>query len=540
MENERTQRTRTTINIGTVIEAGLFLWILLIPLSLIIHEIGHALTAEFFGVPVYSISLFMTNIASVGNSNIAFLVGLGGGFFQAIIFAAFLFCVDYLIWKQFDRKKGYKLFLLIGFELALTAHFFIGVENAFLEGFLGSTYQAAVGNLALLVGTFASAMIVACILIYEMRLAQFTSVWVFGYGSLLWFKSDVRPKDEKVGELEGWHRDWTWISNSRHGAPTCNLQPGGKVKGVFFKLNPKTQKTDLDIFRRRERESTEEMNENIKGIIGKVYFWTMGTNIEQQPEFKDLDQNHLYKALARRAVSISEKGIDGKTPVEYALLVNSFDPDDEKTRLYTNEIKNFEPNHEKVADPAQQVEVLNVRLSSLKSNRTLLTILFGIESAILTIMFGNLTKLPPQIGATIFLLASSLCLMLIAIFSLTDSIHHYSKYLEYRYMWHFQVHGLAFTLKRSDEKAVAALKDALESDDLGYQYLKYGFLTFFWFLASTVFAVPPEYLNSYQELVLFIIVSVALSLLVIFAYGETHRKSFRKAFRGFLKRKRVF
>jgi len=68
-----------------------------------------------------------------------------------------------------------------------------------------------------------------------------TEVWVFVYGSLIWDRSDIKPVEERIGELQGWHRDWTWISKRRHGAPTCSLQCGGKVKGVFLKLDPKTQ-----------------------------------------------------------------------------------------------------------------------------------------------------------------------------------------------------------------------------------------------------------------------------------------------------------
>lgn len=67
------------------------------------------------------------------------------------------------------------------------------------------------------------------------------SVWAFGYGSLIWNRESIEYVEEKTGYLFGWHRDWTFISEKRrHGAPTCNLQPGGRVKGVLLRLDPRT------------------------------------------------------------------------------------------------------------------------------------------------------------------------------------------------------------------------------------------------------------------------------------------------------------
>ena len=40
------------------------------------------------------------------------------------------------------------------------------------------------------------------------------TTWVFGYGSLIWNTGAVRPVERREGILPGWHREWTWISNS--------------------------------------------------------------------------------------------------------------------------------------------------------------------------------------------------------------------------------------------------------------------------------------------------------------------------------------
>jgi len=164
-------------------------------------------------------------------------------------------------------------------------------------------------------------------------------VWVFGYGSLIWDRSSIKPIDEKIGELPGRHRDWTWISTRRFGAPTCTLQPGGKVKGVFLKLDPKSRESDLETLRKREIRSSEEVVENVSGFSGKTYFWKMGNNLDKYDDVRGLTGIALYKALAKIAEKITRRGPDGKTAKEYALEVHRFDPDDEITKIYVNELR---------------------------------------------------------------------------------------------------------------------------------------------------------------------------------------------------------
>jgi len=164
-------------------------------------------------------------------------------------------------------------------------------------------------------------------------------VWVFGYGSLIWDRSNIKPIEERIGELQGWHRDWTWISTRRHEAPTCSLQPGGKVKGIFLKLDPKTQESDLETLRKREGRSSEKVVENVSGIKGKVHFWTMGNNLDKYDDTRGLTGIELYEKLATRTRNISSRGPDGKTAEEYAVTVQEFDPDDEITKMYVNEIR---------------------------------------------------------------------------------------------------------------------------------------------------------------------------------------------------------
>jgi cation transport regulator ChaC len=127
------------------------------------------------------------------------------------------------------------------------------------------------------------------------------SVWVFGYGSLIWGTGGVKPLERREGILPGWHREWTWISAARHGAPTCSLKPDGKVKGVFLRLNLMTSTQGLEQIRRRENRETEQTMTELPEVGAKTYFWTMGSNLDRFPEFnnlRDVASDHLKKVSA--------------------------------------------------------------------------------------------------------------------------------------------------------------------------------------------------------------------------------------------------
>jgi cation transport regulator ChaC len=138
----------------------------------------------------------------------------------------------------------------------------------------------------------------------------------------------VKTIERREGILPGWHREWTWISSTRHGAPTCSLNPKGQVRGVFLRLNPVTAKQDLEQFRQRERRETEQTTADIPDVDAKTHFWTMGNNLDRFPEFNDLGDDQLAKALAERAKRISQPGHDGVLASDYIRRVHEFDPND--------------------------------------------------------------------------------------------------------------------------------------------------------------------------------------------------------------------
>lgn len=157
------------------------------------------------------------------------------------------------------------------------------------------------------------------------------STWIFGYGSLIWGTGPVQTKDSRTGFLEGWHREWTWISQTRHGAPTCSLGEGGRVKGIFLRLNANTLADDLEAIRQRERRITERTIRDVPIPGATTHFWTMGDNLNRFPELANLKGDDLARALADRAKRITTPGQDGVSASDYIRRVHAFDPDDQIT-----------------------------------------------------------------------------------------------------------------------------------------------------------------------------------------------------------------
>ena len=168
------------------------------------------------------------------------------------------------------------------------------------------------------------------------------SVWVFGYGSLIWGTGEVKTIERREGILSGWHREWTWISSARHGAPTCSLRPGGQVKGVFLRLDPRTANQELEAIRRRERRSTEQVMADMPEAAAVTHFWTMGSNLEDFPELNGLGPAELARALAARAKRITQPGSDNVAARDYILKVHEFDPDDSHTAAIVRYLRQAE------------------------------------------------------------------------------------------------------------------------------------------------------------------------------------------------------
>ncbi len=135
---------------------------------------------------------------------------------------------------------------------------------------------------------------------------------------------------------------------------------------------------------------------------------------------------------------------------------------------------------------AEITDVIKLRIDSLEHNRQLVTVLAGGLTAVYTAvgvfsvnqgLLSSSSQVPWSwidsawnffvLAILLSVGATNLCFIL-AVFLLTDSIHNYSKILEYR-------QGDLFT--NAEGEAILAHQRALVSDDLSYFYVRVG--TFF-------------------------------------------------------------
>jgi len=189
-------------------------------------------------------------------------------------------------------------------------------------------------------------------------------------------------------------------------------------------------------------------------------------------------------------------------------------------------------------DLDKEISIIKLRIESLTANRNFFAVLFTIESGILAILIRYFAYLSVEFVISAIFLFGSISLILFGVFSLTDSIHFYSKHLEYQYVWKEKVHAVAYKGKTKDEKATEDFKRALEADDVGYYFLKLSLLSFLYFLVSLILNVRELGIGAR------IISSVSVGLLVTYVlircYKATHRKTFSEAFKDFFRRKAVF
>lgn len=185
----------------------------------------------------------------------------------------------------------------------------------------------------------------------------------------------------------------------------------------------------------------------------------------------------------------------------------------------------------------ETAEVVKIRIDSLEHNRQLITTLAAGLTGIYTIIAifstdqGGFFGITGQaswswfhpawhflvLGLLLTLALVNLCFILAA-FLLTDSIHHYSKILEYRQKdW--------FTYPES--KARLAYQRALASDDLSYFYVKAGafFLTFNLLLAAlTVVTKPIQSIPLYAVLIGVLACGLVAFAPVLYCYRASHFK----------------
>jgi cation transport protein ChaC len=82
------------------------------------------------------------------------------------------------------------------------------------------------------------------------------SIWIFGYGSLIWNPA-VRFTEKLRGKVHGYHRRFCLWSTIGRGSPSkpglmLGLERGGSCNGIFYKIDRREVRSELDIVFRRE------------------------------------------------------------------------------------------------------------------------------------------------------------------------------------------------------------------------------------------------------------------------------------------------
>ena len=82
------------------------------------------------------------------------------------------------------------------------------------------------------------------------------SIWIFGYGSLIWNPA-VHFTEKLRGKVYGYHRSFCLWSTIGRGSPSqpglmLGLERGGSCNGIFYRLDRREVRSELDIVFRRE------------------------------------------------------------------------------------------------------------------------------------------------------------------------------------------------------------------------------------------------------------------------------------------------
>lgn len=186
---------------------------------------------------------------------------------------------------------------------------------------------------------------------------------------------------------------------------------------------------------------------------------------------------------------------------------------------------------------SEDIQTVKPRLDSLKANRNFFTFLFTLESAALTLIVKYLLPNYNWLSITTGLLALTLICMLIGLFALTDTIHHYSKFIEFRHMWG-PAFEKAYPKKTSEEKATEAMEDALEADNVAYGFQKWSMVALLWAISSLI--LTQNLGNFYIGFAFFLLLGAFFTFLMVWTYKRTHKRTWRDAFIKYFYPKSVY
>lgn len=133
------------------------------------------------------------------------------------------------------------------------------------------------------------------------------SVWVFGYGSLMWNPA-FHFVERRTARIHGYHRQFCLWARAGRGSPErpglmLGIEPGGSCNGVAYRIVPELVKTELDVLWRREMNSMSYRPSWVaaRTPAGMVNAVTFAVNRSHERYIGDLDFVSTARYLAQGA-----------------------------------------------------------------------------------------------------------------------------------------------------------------------------------------------------------------------------------------------
>ena len=170
------------------------------------------------------------------------------------------------------------------------------------------------------------------------------SVWIFGYGSLMWNPA-IHEAERRFARVYGFHRSfclWTPLGRGSPDNPgmVLGLEPGGSCNGVALRLAPDKVESETQILWRREMfagvyKPRWVRARTAKGVISAIAFtmdvhhlrYTRGVTLAQRVHALATAAGRLgssYEYLASTVAHLDELGVRDGAMHHLLRLVESY------------------------------------------------------------------------------------------------------------------------------------------------------------------------------------------------------------------------
>ena len=133
------------------------------------------------------------------------------------------------------------------------------------------------------------------------------SIWVFGYGSLMWNPA-FHFAERRTARIHGYHRQFCLWARAGRGSPErpglmLGIEPGGSCNGVAYRIAPELVRSELDVLWRREMNSMAYRPSWVAARTrdGMVNAVTFAVNRSHERYIGDLDFVSTARYLAQGA-----------------------------------------------------------------------------------------------------------------------------------------------------------------------------------------------------------------------------------------------